>query len=292
MKLINLWKRGVTLFLLFFILLVGTSKPVLSYTVMFQEDFSDPESTGWSISALEWCQLPDEGVRVNDLDTTGFEIQNGEMVSLGLDEDISTSCDYQSMVTFNVAIHSSNVENGVWSFDYYQDVYASGWLFWVIDDFDQGKKDPSDYNHTGVLIIDSPSSIIFHYGVGAASSNFREGKAFTVNSTGFEYQYEQWYHVDVVRNPNGFSVYIDSNLRYNHELEEDYSFDQYYFSIGAPVGSLSRFDNFTLSEGLGDNDEDTQAILDLGLNWQLVLFGGSLGLITTFYTWSIGKKNF
>jgi hypothetical protein len=288
MELINLWRRKLIVFLLFFILLVGTSKPVLSYTLVFREDFSNPQSTGWETSALEWCQLPDEVIIVNGLNTTGFEIQNGEMVSLGLDPDFNTSCDFQSMFMFNVAIHSNNIEYGIWSFDYYQDVYDSGWLFWVIDDLDQGGKDPSDYNHTGVLIIDSPSTIIFHYGVGVNSNNFEEGKAFNANSTGFEYQYEQWHHINIVRNPNGFAVYIDSNLRYNYDLGEYYSFDQNYLAIGAPVGSLSRFDNFTIS----DADDNSDSTLNLGRTWEIIFFGGSLGLITTYYTWTIGKKNF
>lgn len=255
MRLSNLWGRRIITIPIFLILFISTTQPVLSYVVVFREDFSDPELTGWELSTAEWCRMSNGTLEVMGIPGTGFEVINDELVSTNSNQPNEFPCADESMFRLNLAKHDNSIEYGVWGFNYYPGT-AESWFIWLIDDLDQSQKYSREYNHTGIIIIDSSGGLFFDYHIGEQSVNYEDDKAFQTNSTGDHYTRGKWYSVELIRNVDGYYLFIDDQLRFSQPLGENYNFDHNFFVIGGFYDSFARFDNFTIAESDGNENSE------------------------------------
>lgn len=277
MKLITKWKRGITVFSLFLILIVGTSNPVLSYNLVFEEDFSDSELPGWNLLGLDWCGDEKYEEVQAKLIYSSYVVQNGQLESLG-----NNDC-----AQFNYAIHTNPIKYGNWSFDYKHVPMKSFWQVLFIDDYKQWNKTESERNDTWVGIHDRDSVRVEH-GSGLSSPNYEEGKYFQTNSSSYPYLNKEWFHIEIVRNLNGYLVYIDQYLMLNQTTPPEYDYEYEYVILLSEFESTAAYDNFTISEQGPPPETSTKG----DTNWAVILFGGTFGMIIVFYSWSKGKKNF
>ncbi|MHA2100108.1 MAG: hypothetical protein ACW99A_15645 [Candidatus Kariarchaeaceae archaeon] len=192
----------------------------------------------------------------------------------------------------NFAFVENPLVYGMWSFDVYHE-NPETWELMFVDDYVLENAKQGNYMNESkttikwVLISRHTWDNKFHFAYVNMISGVHQTDDFTNIVRPVDYPVGEWYHIDVIRKNNMFEIYINNSNVLNQPYSDEFDFDMNYVGFTADFGSQVRYDNFTISQP----DPTSPTGTDEGfLTWQNIVFG--VGLITIFYTWSIGKKNF
>lgn len=302
MKLSEIKIRHLYSIIIFLLIIIGTTHPVYAAKIAFSEDFESEDTQEMTIIAINKTDMRHETGPMTYFDTGftreyhdqeyGYTLLARAEVTPG-EGDFGTN----DMIMID---NPTTMQYGTWSFDFY---YAVDHRWWKVFLMESTFSNEIKYYEEDVC---NESLWIFGGMTGMDYFEFRQlddpgGETFgegdktliLVNEPwvdhNFSYQIGTWYHIDLTRTMDDFSLKINDQTVLEAELSEDIGFSINYFALLTWYGGEVELDNFEFSE---ENEIPSSANTESSPITTIAIFAGItvVTLITTKFSFVLKKK--
>ena len=226
-----------------FVLCISVCTTTANATVIWEDNFDNPDLPGWTFFGYENDTSPVE---------IGGNFSAASGMLTGLDDDM------------NVARHNSTTNVGIWSFDMFVPDVSVRYGFFYVDFMSNGVVN-NELGNLSVLCVGASfedSRFWLEEGIG---SNYHNLRSYTPDV------FQGWYHIEVSRNSTGhLNVWFNGTLRM--DIVDMSITSSTYFQVVSYNVTGAAIDNLVVDDGIHTTTtEDT-------LPWDLIAIGAGVAV--------------